>query len=310
MNIIDVLLPLYVLISLGYFFQQRGFPAVDFWPGMEKLVYFIFIPALIFSTLTRAEIDAALIGKILIGVAIPTYFIGASQWLGFLWSGLRRATFTSMYQGAVRNNTTIGLVVAGLVSPDQGVAIMALIATLMVILNNISSVMVLNYYGDKSSPNSNLQDKSFFVNLASNPLIIACLAGLAFNFLPIDLPDSLHKALYFLGQTGLPMALLTVGAGLKLTALGGKLIPLSLSTFAKLIATPALIYVFIHFIELTPQTAQMFVLYGAIPTAMSSYVLASQLGGDKETMAQIITLQTLVAAFTIPAVLFAIKHLV
>ncbi len=309
MNIIDVLLPLYLLISLGYFFRQRGFPAVDFWPGMEKLVYFILIPALIFSTLARANIDSSLIGKTILGVALPTYLIGATQWLGFLWPGLRRTTFTSMYQGAIRNNTTIALVIAGLIMPGQGVALMALIATFMVILNNISSVMVLGYYGDKSNLDSGYQDRSFLVNLLTNPLIAACLVGLGFNLLSINLPDPLHKALYFLGQTGLPMALLTVGAGLKLTSLTSKVIPLSLPTIAKLIATPALIYGFIQFLNLSPQTAQMFVLYGAIPTAMSSYVLASQLGGDKETMAQIITLQTLVAAFTIPLVLFAIKHI-
>lgn len=310
MNILNTLLPLYLLISLGYIFRQREFPTPDFWPGVDKLVYFVLFPALIFSNLARADVDSSLIAKILFAVTIPTLLIGASQWLGFLSPGLRRDTFTSMYQGAVRNNTTIGLVIAGLILPGQGVAVIALIMTIMIVLNNISCVLVLSHYGDNSGMDNKIRGKSFLLNIATNPLILASLAGLGFNLLSLPLPDPLHETIYFLGQTGLPLALLTVGAGLNLTSFTGKMIPLGFSSFAKLLAMPALVYVFLQFISVAPNDAQMFILYGALPTAMSSYVLASLLGGDKETMAQIIALQTLASAFTLPLVLMIIRELV
>lgn len=303
MNLLDILLPLYLLISLGYIFKQRGFPDANFWPGVEKLAYFVLFPALIFSNLARAQIESGLIGKIFLLIALPTFIIGASQWLGFLSPRLRRDTFSSMYQGAVRNNTTIGLVIAGLIMPGQGVAVMALIMTIMVIINNITCVLVLSRYGDTGNTASQVSGKSILRTILSNPLIGASIAGLAFNFLSIRLPDSLHEAIYFLGQTGLPLALLAVGAGLKLTSFSGKFLPIGLSSFAKLIATPALCYLLLQFIPTTAENAQMFLLYSALPTAMSSYVLASQMGGDKETMAQIITLQTLATSLTLPIVL-------
>ena len=308
-SLLDTLLPLYLLISLGYIFRHRGFPAYDFWEGVEKLVYFVLFPALIFSNLARAEINPQLISQILIGVAIPTLIVGATQWLGFLNPRISRRTFSSMYQGAVRNNTTIGLVIAGIIMPGHGVAVMALIMTIMVIINNITCVTVLTHYGDASQRDTATQNKSMLRNIAGKPLNIASVLGLAFNFLPISLPDSLHSAIYFLGQTGLPLALLAVGAGLNLTTFMGKTFALSTSTIAKLALMPALIYLFASYLALAPEDTAILVLYGGLPTAMSSYVLSSQLGGDKETMAQIITLQTLLAALTLPMVLLAIQKL-
>jgi len=308
-SILDTLLPLYLLISLGYVFRHSNFLGLEFWDGVEKLVYYILFPALIFSNLARAEVDPALISQILFAVAIPTFIVGAIQWLGFLDKRLSRETFSSMYQGAVRNNTTIGLVIAGLILPGQGVAVMALIMTIMVIINNISCVTVLTHYGDAERRYTAGQHKSMLRAVAGNPLIVASIAGLAFSFLSIRLPDPLHSTIYFLGQTGLPLALLAVGAGLKLKASAGKAMAIGISTFTKLAIMPALIYLFINLIEISPDDARIFVLYGALPTAMSSYVLASQLGGDKESMAQIITLQTLAAALTLPVVLLVIQKM-
>ena len=323
MNIINTLLPLYLLISLGYFFKHVDFPATDFWPGVEKLVYYVMFPALIFSNLNRAEIETQLFVEIFFAIVLPTALAGGMQWLGFLKVDLSRATFSSMFQGAVRNNTTIGLVIAGLILPGQGVAVIAVIMTVMVIINNISCVTVLTYYCEEQSEENNKEptdlnknqnkNKSTFSNIIKNPLIVASLLGLSLNLLSIKTPDTLHNTIYFLGQTGLPLALLTVGAGLNLSTFSGKALAISLSTFAKMILTPIVVFIIVRLMMqlmgMSPTTAAMFILYGALPTAMSSYVLASQMGGDKETMAQIITVQTLVTAITIPIVLWVIKDL-
>ncbi|MEE9447069.1 MAG: AEC family transporter [Arenicellales bacterium] len=308
MQILDTLLPLYFLISLGFWFKKSQFLSQTFWDDVEKLVYFILIPALIFAHLSRADINANLIGYILLAVALPTFIIGASQWLGFLDKRVQPDTFTSMFQGAVRNNTIIGLAIAGLVAPDNGVAIMALIMTIMVIINNISCVSVLSKYGDASKRAKSMQGKSVLRNVATNPLIQASIAGLAVNFLSITLPDAIHNTFHFLGKTGLPLALLAVGAGLSLRMEKGKTTALVLPVMAKLVLMPIIIYAVIYLMNGAIPNASIFILYGALPTAMSSYVLASQMGGDKQTMAQIITLQTLGAAFTLPVALWFIQQ--
>ncbi len=305
-SIIDTLLPLYLLISLGYLLYRRGFPNGSFWEGMEKMVYFIMFPALIFSNLVRADVDPALILQILAAAAVPTLLAGGLQWLGFLDRRVSRETFSSMYQGAVRNNTTIGLVIAGLIMPGHGVAVMALIMTIMVILNNLTCVTVLTWYGNRKLRDTDGQNRSMLRSILTNPLIQASVAGLAFNFMSLRLPDSLHSAIYFLGQAGLPLGLLVVGAGLRLTVSAGHFTVLGLSTFGKLVFTPLVTWLIVANMDIAVDDARILLLYGALPTAMSSYVLASQLGGDKEAMARIITLQTLAASFTLPFVLLVI----
>lgn len=265
-------------------------------------------PALIFSNLSRAQIETALFGQIFIIIILPTVLAGAIQWLGLFSPNISRATFTSMLQGAIRNNTPTGLVIAGLISPGQGVAVMALIMTVMIIINNIVCVTVLAHYGDKPLL-SNSKKQSTFQQIIKNPLIIASAAGLGLNLLSIQIPDPLHNTLYFLGQTGLPLALMAVGAGLNLTAFSGKGLAISLPTFTKMILSPIFVYIILQFIDVPPTNAAMFILFAALPTAMASYVLASQMGGDKQTMAQIITIQALVTAITIPIVLLVINDL-
>ena len=298
--IVDVLTPLYLLIALGFWLRLRRFPSGDFWAGVEQLTYFVLFPALIFHSLAQAQIDLSFIGLIVPTIVVPALLVGALQWLAFFDKRLRPPTFTSMFQGAVRNNTSMALVLAALVLPAEGLALMVLTATIMILFNNISCVAVLMRYGEGAQAQSFTQ---LWLPLVTNPLIVASALGLAVNFSGLLPPQALLGAFGFLGQSGLPLLLLAVGAGLRFRALGSKLVALLLPSAAKLLIFPLLTYSACHLLQVDPDTSRILLLYAAIPTAMSSYLLAGQLGGDSETMAQIISLQIIIAAFTLPLVL-------
>ena len=298
--IVDVLTPLYLLIALGFWLRLRRFPSGDFWAGVEQLTYFVLFPALIFHSLAQAQIDLSFIGLIVPTIVVPALLVGALQWLAFFDRRLRSPTFTSMFQGAVRNNTSMALVLAALVLPAEGLALMVLTATIMILFNNISCVAVLMRYGEGAQVQGFAQ---LWLPLVTNPLIVASALGLAVNFSGLMPPQALLGAFGFLGQSGLPLLLLAVGAGLRFRALGSKLVALLLPSAAKLLIFPLLTYSACHLLQVDPGTSRILLLYAAIPTAMSSYLLAGQLGGDSETMAQIISLQIIIAAFTLPLVL-------
>ena len=298
--IVDVLTPLYLLIALDFWLRLRRFPSGDFWSGVEQLTYFVLFPALIFHSLAQAQIDLSFIGLIVPTIVVPALLVGALQWLAFFDKRLRPPTFTSMFQGAVRNNTSMALVLAALVLPAEGLALMVLTATIMILFNNISCVAVLMRYGEGAQAQSFTQ---LWLPLVTNPLIVASALGLAVNFSGLLPPQALLGAFGFLGQSGLPLLLLAVGAGLRFRALGSKLVALLLPSAAKLLFFPLLTYSACHLLQVDPGTSRILLLYAAIPTAMSSYLLAGQLGGDSETMAQIISLQIIIAAFTLPLLL-------
>ena len=307
MLILNILTPLYLLIGLGIFLRASGVMAREFWPQVEKLAYFVLFPALIFTSLARAQTDLAIIWILFPTVLLPTLACGALQWLGLLSSNIAAPTFSSMFQGAVRNNTSVGLVIAALVAPDSGLVLMVLVMTFMIIFNNITSVAVLARYGDRSA-SGNSAVASWWRSIIFNPLIISSALGLTANLLQLPLPASLLEALEFLGQAGLPLVLLTIGAGLRFTALRSKLLPLLLPSFAKMIMLPALTYAVCRWLQVDAATSGILLLYAGLPTAMSSYILAGQMGGDRETMAQIISLQIAIAALTLPVLLVVITQ--
>lgn len=299
MNLLDILTPLYLLITLGFFLKKYDFPNQDFWPGIERMTYYVLFPTLIFVALMRATIDLTLIRNVAIVTLVPAMISGLSQWLGFLSPNLSRATFSSMFQGSVRNNTAISLVIAAWLVPDRGLAIMAVIILIMIPVNNLTSILILLRYGDAGEN----VPSNWWLGVLKNPLIIACALGLAFNISGINLPRSLIETADFLGKSALPFALLAVGAGLKFGTIFKNKLAISLTSFSKLILTPLLSWGLCILIGVNSDLAKIVIVFSAMPTAVSSYVLARQMGGDAEGMAQIITFQTIMAAFTLPVFL-------
>jgi predicted permease len=296
MNPIEILSSLYLLIAIGALLKHCGFPNEEFWPGLERTTYFILFPALVTVSLARSEINAAMLGSLLLLVALPHLLIAAMQWLVFLFPSLRPATFTSVFQGAIRNNTTIGLVIATWLVPEQGIGIIAVILLIMIPITNLLCVGVLLHYGAGGS----IGTRHLIGDLLRNPLILACIAGIALNLSPLSAPRLLLDTADFLGRSALPLALLAVGAGLRLNTFRGKILFILFATLSKLVVLPIIVYLVARQIGAAPNIAKITIIYAALPTATSSFILARLLGGDSDTMAQIITFQTLAAAITLP----------
>ena len=136
--------------------------------------------------------------------------------------------------------------------------------------------------------------------LAQNPLILACLIGIGLNFSGIGLPGWSAGTLELLGRAALPLGLVAVGVALRPQALLRRDLGLWVSSLVKLVLMPALVLVLAWLLGLDPVSQDVALLYAALPTATSAYILARQLGGDAELMAGLITAQTLAAMISLP----------
>ena len=137
-------------------------------------------------------------------------------------------------------------------------------------------------------------------SLATNPLILSILAAGVVNKLGLAPIPVLQDTLAVLGQAALPIMLLCVGASLKLRGLQAELWPMGLAAMGKLVLFPAVILGLALVLDLPPLTAQVALIYGALPTGVAAYTLARQLGGDAPLMAAMITVQTLLAFAIMP----------
>ncbi len=297
--VVAVILPVFLLIFVGWVCRRREFPGDHFWAPAERLTYFLLFPALIATTLAEADFSDLAILPMAAAIVLAILAMSA------LVLALRRAFgvdgpgLTSVYQGTVRMNTYIGLSVAYGVHGEEGLTAAALAVAAIVPLVNVTCTLMLARYGHGAQPTARGIARSF----ASNPLILACVVGGLLNLTGIGLPPVLGPMAQILGRAALPLGLLAVGAALDLKAAraaGG----LVLQTSAlKLVGLPLITWAFLQGFGVTGVAAFVAILFNALPTATSAYILARQLGGDATLMASLITLQTLVSMASLPLVL-------
>lgn len=302
-SIIAALLPVFLVIIVGYGLRLIEFTTEDTWRLVERIVYFILFPALILSTLAAADLSslqilpmaAALLFSLIIVAGILTT---ARRTVGPA-IGLTGAAYSSVFQGSLRWNGFVALAAVAVLYGPHGLTAAALAIAVMVPTVNVLSVLILSRHAN--------DDPSDFVKVAKllsrNPLILACIGGITLNLTGIGLPGPLAPTADLLGRAALTLGLLSVGAGLDLRAAFATKRLIVLATVLKLLLIPLLVTLFCFLFQVTGLSRDVAILCGAVPTASSSYVLARQLGGDHRLMAAIITASTLAALITMPLML-------
>jgi predicted permease len=163
-------------------------------------------------------------------------------------------------------------------------------------LVNVLSVTVLAHYASPEKRSA----ASIVVTVVSNPLIWACAIGLALNVTHIPLPRLWHEVADALGRSSLAIGLLVTGAGLHLKGLFRPSLAASVTVFLKLVVMPAIAVALALQFGIAGSNLAVVTICSAVPTASSAYVLARQMNGDAPLLAQIIALQTILAAVTMP----------
>lgn len=286
---LPILLPDFSLILLGLLLRRSLLDVREFWIGVEKLVYFVLFPALLFLALTRVTID--------IGTMLPLFLAGLAvmgagfvlAWLGRPLMGLESLAFASRVQCAYRFNTYIGIAIAGQLHGAAGVALMGALCGLMVPFANIMAVGMLARHGQAGA----------IRELVRNPLVIATLAGLVFNLAGGAVPAPVASLLERLGQAAVALGLLAVGAALRWGSVGGRAVGAAWLVLVKLLLVPAVAWVVGGAVGLDGLAFQMLVLFAALPSASSAYILAMRMGGDGPGVAWLISVTTLLAVPTL-----------
>ncbi|MCV6609920.1 MAG: AEC family transporter [Amphritea sp.] len=296
---IEALIPVTLTVLIGYLARQYFKVGQSVWDGLEKLTYYLFAPALLIVSLANKPLDT--LPWLQIFSTLVSVLLLCSLLLA-LWQWLVRpvdmASFTSMFQGGVRFNSFVALALASHLFGADGLMIGALATVVIVITVNILSVSVFSLANKQNGGWRKLP-----YQLISNPLILGCIAGLSLNLTGVGLTGALENLLMMLGKTALPMALLAVGAALRMRSVGSSLDMILLTSVIQFVFKPLAALWIGQWLGLDGLSVIIVVIFMAVPTAPSAYVLARQLGGNHQAMASIITVQTLLAFFTLPVTL-------
>lgn len=296
---LNALGPVFLVIVLGIVLKRLAFPAAGFWPELERLIYYFLFPTMLVARLAQANLSQVPMVNVVATVVVTLVLMSAFILLARPWLASTSAAFTSVYQGGMRFNTYVGLAVVAQLYGDAEIALAAVIIAVMIPLLNVFCVLVFAFYTGDDKPSIGPTLKA----LGRNPLIVACFIGIALNVTGIGLPGWSAPFADIIARTALPLGLMAVGVGLNLMALREAHWPLLCACLLKLVAMPFVAACVATWFGLAVDQRAVVLLFMALPTASSAYILARQLGGDTDLMAAIITAQTLLAMVTLPLML-------
>ncbi len=301
--ILLALAPIFLLIVCGYAIRRSKLLAESFWGPADRLTFYVLFPSLLLYRTSTADLAglplvhviAALTGGITLGCLAV---LATHKRLGVDGPG-----YTSVLQGAIRPNVYVGLGAATALYGAPGTTMAAVAIAGMTPLVNTLSVIALTRHGDNQAQAGWARVAKAVV---TNPIILAVVGGMVMNLLGLRLPPVVEPLLRILGQAALPLALLSVGAGLDLAAARGAGRPVIAASAIKFLVLPLATWVICQAIGTDGLALTVAVLFAALPSSSSGYIMARQLGGDHRMLANIITIQTLAAALTLPATLLLV----
>lgn len=297
-SILTSLLPVFLIIICGYVLKKSKFAGNDFWPGAERIVYYILFPALLFSSSAGASWDSYSVSSMVWAILAALFIMCGLLLILRPKLSKKDASFTSVFQGSIRFTSYIGFAAVFSLFGDEGLYLTAIFITVMIPMVNILCIMVLVRYGGQKGG-----WHWIFTTVIKNPLVIACLAGMALNLLGLKLPEMVENFTTILGKGSLPLGLLAVGASLQFNAIKKTIPEIVYACLLKLLLLPTLMWLSCLLIGVDNLSTSVAVLFAALPGSPLSYILAKQLGGDTRLMSSIIAVQTGISMITLPIVI-------
>ncbi|MCQ4309680.1 AEC family transporter [Pseudomonas stutzeri] len=292
---LGVTAPVFVMLFIGIALKRLGWIDAAFIQTASALVFNATMPALLFISIIKADLDAALQPSLLIYYVIATVTTFFLAWAWALWRcpSADRGVYV---QGAFRgNNGIVGLALATSLYGDYGLSLGGVLAGVVILLYNSLSALILAIY----SPGARASAGSILLSILRNPLIIGVTAAIPFAYWQIPLPDWLMTSGQYFAQMTLPLALICIGGTLSLSVLresSGMAISASLM---KMVWLPALATAGAWLVGFRGAELGILFLYFASPTASASFVMARAVNANHQLAAIIIVITTLMAALSI-----------
>ena len=302
-NAFLALLPVFLVIVVGYALRRTRLIGDDHWVAVDHLCYFVLFPAIMFKEIAGADFTGVPVWGMAFAMMLAITIMSAG--LFFLRAPLQLAlkldgsSFSSFFQGATRWHTFIALAIIPSYFGQGALALGGLAAAAMTPLLNVINVAVISYTSKGEVPSG----AELFKAMVRNPFILATIGAILWRTLSLPTPELGLKTLSIVGSGALGLALLAVGAGLRVEEALSTKAPVLLATFLKLLIMPVLMGLCLTLFGVTGQAFAVAMLCGAVPTGSGAYVLARQMGGDAPLVANILTLQVICAVVTIPLVL-------
>ncbi len=304
----NVVYPLILQMSIGYILRRKNITDGHSLNIMNKLVFRVFLPMLLFLNIYSLDPEEALKqeNRILLMITYASVLL-ITVLIHFLYPLFvkDRKKCSVMIQGTFRSNLILfGIPIAASIYGEDRIGTVSLLAAFTVPLFNALAVIVLEYYRSNT-----VQYRHILLSIFKNPLIIAAILAFAFLILGIKIPAPLLEPVSAMSKVATPLAFVVLGGTFQFSRLSGNLRYLVPTVLGKLVLFP--LAVLAVAIGLGYRGEAIVALIGAIaaPAAVSSYTMAAEMDADAELAGQVVVFTSIISILTLFLWVFTLKTL-
>ncbi len=300
-NSLVIISPIFIIMCCGALIRTMGLIDALYITSSNKLLYYFFLPVFLFLNIYSSHLKHPLNIKLIIGYIIGTL---ATFILSYIFTCLRKyppSIKGTFVQGSFRGNIGyIGLAIVFNTFGKIGLSTASILLGFLTPFINFLSILSFLIPEKKTKGLNNLF--TLIKEVAVNPIIISSVLGILFNRAHIPVPDIIITTLSYISKVTLPLALFIIGASIHLPKFNKDIfIPIFVNIF-KLIIMPMFIWIFLVFFHITGTDLYIGIIFAAAPTAVVTYVFASQFNGDMEIASLIVVISVILCFFTYPLI--------
>jgi malonate transporter and related proteins len=287
-----------LLLLIGAILKRCNITGETFLKTSDRIVYYIFFPALLFWKIGSAKSPVDMdMGYCLAALcAVLTMFLISILAIRLLHvSDYGAGSFS---QSCYRFNTYIGMAVIMNALDDEGVRYFGILISFIIPFINVLSITILIWFSGKRFE---FKQRVIMMGkaLLSNPLILACIAGILYAKSINHFPVFIDNTLRLMTSVTLPLALLSIGSALTFKVLSGHFKTALIASLIKLIILPATGFFLLKAFQVTGTPFRVGMIFFALPTSTSIYILSSQLNSDTELASASIMMSTILSFFSL-----------
>lgn len=289
------IVPLFLIIAVGYTVKRLGWIGPEEVRRFNKVCFYTFMPVMLFYNIYTSDFSQAVrlpYALFVVGAALGMVAVSFAVTLLAEKMPERRGV---MIQAAFRSNfVLLGLPIAEELLPGSNFGITALMIAIVVPIYNMMSVVVLEYFrGGKPRAGEVL------LAVVKNPLILGSVAGLLVQALHITLPEVLVSFAGKMNSAATPLILLLLGASFETREIARYKKELLVCVGLRLVVFPGAILTLAAALGLRDIEFVTVLAMTAAPTAVNSFNMAQQLGGDSQLAGSAVVVSTAASFFTL-----------
>ncbi len=302
MQIVSTIVPIFIIIFLGVLAKQIGFITQPFLENANRIVYYIAIPTMIFSSISKATLKTQMNFEVIFISLGSLICVAVIAWALSRVFKINQKTSGSFIQSSFHCNLGyIGLAVVFYSFGEQGFVKAAIIAGFVMILQNVLAVFVLQFHNSNhtnSGQKQGLDTLEILKKTMTNPVILSAMTGIIFSLLGLKMPLIIDRSLVILKGMALPLALIIIGASLSFEKLKPRFINALIATTLKIMVLPAIGYTLFLIFDVNHIDYMPGLILLSSPTATIAYIMGNQIGGDSDFAAAAISISTILSSLT------------